>query len=94
LPVSGCGSNASVGVASNPLLARAPRRSRSRPAPGPDHIVKIGKSILTAKPSDKLDFTFYEVPTRQTNRIIQGPDRNMWFTELKSDRVGKVQTGE
>ena len=64
--------------------------------PGPDHIVKIGKSILTAKPSDSLDFTFYEVPTRQTvmHRIIQGPDKNMWFTELKSDRVGKVLTGE
>jgi virginiamycin B lyase len=59
---------------------------------GPDHIVRIGKSILTAKAGDKLDFTFYEVPTRQTvmHRIIQGPDKNMWFTELKSDRFGRV----
>jgi streptogramin lyase len=24
------------------------------------------------------------------HRIIQGPDKNMWFTELKSDRVGRV----
>jgi hypothetical protein len=41
---------------------------------------------------DKLDFTFYEVPTRQTvmHRIIQGPDKNMWFTELKPDRFGRV----
>jgi virginiamycin B lyase len=60
--------------------------------PGPDHIVRIGKSILTAKAGDKLDFTFYEVPTRQTvmHRIIQGPDKNMWLTELKPDRFGRV----
>jgi virginiamycin B lyase len=40
--------------------------------------------------------TYYEVPTRKTvmHRIIQGPDKNMWFTELKSDCVGKVLTGE
>ena len=62
--------------------------------PGPDHIVKIGKSILTAKPTDKLSFTFYEVPTHKTvmHRIIMGPDKNMWFTELKADRVGRVDT--
>ena len=60
---------------------------------GADHIVKIGKSILTAKPSDRLSFTAYEVPTRQTvmHRIIQGPDKNMWFTELKADRIGQVK---
>jgi virginiamycin B lyase len=34
----------------------------------------------------------YKVPTQKTvmHRIIQGPDKNMWFTELKSDRVGRV----
>ncbi len=64
--------------------------------PGPDHIVKIGKAILTAKPSDTLSFTFYEVPTRKAvmHRIVQGPDGNMWFTELKPDRYGRVLTGE
>ena len=24
------------------------------------------------------------------HRIMQGPDKNMWFTELKSDRFGRV----
>jgi virginiamycin B lyase len=62
--------------------------------PGPDHVIEIGKSILTAKPGDPLSFTFYEVPTRNTvmHRIIQGPDKNMWFTELKADRIGRVDT--
>jgi hypothetical protein len=25
------------------------------------------------------------------HRIIQGPDKNMWFTELGADRVGVVK---
>ena len=60
--------------------------------PGPDYIVMIGKSIRSAKPSDKLDFTYYEVPTRNTvmHRIIQGPDMNMWYTELKADKIGRI----
>jgi len=60
--------------------------------PGADHVIKIDKSILKASRGDKLTFTFYEVPTHKTvmHRIIQGPDKNMWFTELKSDRVGRV----
>lgn len=66
---------------------------QNNPSPaGPDHVIKIGKSILTAKPGDKLTVTTYEVPTQKAvmHRIIQGPDKNMWFTELKSDRVGRV----
>jgi virginiamycin B lyase len=62
--------------------------------PGPDYIIKIDKSILKAEPSDisKVPITFYPVPTRDTvmHRIIQGPDGNMWFTELKADKVGKL----
>lgn len=27
------------------------------------------------------------------HRVIQGPDGNMWFTELAADRVGRVTTG-
>ena len=67
--------------------------NQNKPEPeGPDFIIKIGKSILKAQPGDKLDFTFYEVPTRKTvmHRIVQGPDMNMWFTELKADRFGRV----
>ena len=67
--------------------------NQNKPEPeGPDFIIKIGKSIWKARPGDKLDFTFYEVPTRKTvmHRIVQGPDMNMWFTELKADRFGRV----
>lgn len=64
---------------------------------GRDYIIKIDKSILRAKQSDisKVAFTFYEVPTRETvmHRIIQGPDGNMWFTEMMSDKVGRLMMG-
>jgi virginiamycin B lyase len=62
-----------------------------------DHIVKIDRSILTAKPMDisRIPVTFYEVPTAGTvfHRIIQGPDGNMWFTEMNANKVGKLITG-
>ncbi|MEH1964934.1 MAG: hypothetical protein V7K91_00320 [Nostoc sp.] len=34
----------------------------------------------------------YQVPTRNTvmHRITQGPDQNIWFTELRSDKVGRM----
>jgi virginiamycin B lyase len=71
---------------------------QNNPAPaGTDYIIKIDKSILTTAPSDLPNsaFTFYPVPTKQTvfHRIIQGPDGNMWFTEMKADKVGKLLTG-
>lgn len=71
---------------------------QNNPSPaGPDHIIKIDKAILTAAPSDisRIPITFYEVPTAETvfHRIIQGPDGNMWFTEMKADKVGKLFTG-
>lgn len=62
---------------------------------GTDYVIMIGKSILKAKSSDKLDYTYYEVPTRNTvmHRIVQGPDRNMWYTELKADKIGRIDRG-
>ena len=63
---------------------------------GTDHIIKIDKSILTAKPDDisKIPMTYYQVPTTATvfHRIIQGPDGNMWFTEMHANKVGKLTT--
>ncbi len=72
--------------------------NQNNPVPaGTDYIIKIDKSILTTAPSDLAStaFTFYPVPTQQTvfHRIIQGPDGNMWFTEMKADKVGKLITG-
>jgi virginiamycin B lyase len=71
---------------------------QSRPTPaGPDHIVRIDRALLSAPPGDVsgVVFTYYQVPTRNTgmHRIIEGPDRNMWFTELKADRVGRAISG-
>lgn len=61
---------------------------------GRDYIIKIDKSILTARESDisRIAFSFYEVPTSGTvmHRIIQGPDGYMWFTEMMSDKIGKL----
>jgi virginiamycin B lyase len=71
---------------------------QNNPSPaGTDYIIKIDKSILTTAPSNfpNTAFTFYPVPTQQTvfHRIIQGPDGNMWFTEMKADKIGKLITG-
>ncbi len=61
---------------------------------GRDYIVKIDRSMLEAGASEpsKLAFTFHEAPSRGTvmHRIIRGPDGNMWFTELRADKVGKL----
>ena len=69
----------------------------ANPSPaGGDYIIKIDKSILTTAPADisKVPMTFYKVPTTQTvmHRIVQGPDGNIWFTELGSNKVGKLMT--
>ena len=64
--------------------------------PGSDYIVRIDQSILTTSPTDisKVPITYYKVPTTQTvmHRIVQGPDGNIWFTELGSNKVGKLFT--
>jgi virginiamycin B lyase len=72
---------------------------QNKPSPaGDDHIIKIDKAALRKSPSElqDSDFTFYKVPTRQTilHRIVEGPDGNMWFTELKVDKVGRVLVTE
>lgn len=68
---------------------------RAHPDPaGPDYLIRINRRILSVAPSDltSADFTFYEAPSRGTvmHRIIEGFDGNMWFTELKTDTVGRV----
>ena len=66
--------------------------------PGRDHVVRIDKAILAAAREGRTAlprraFAFFAVPTKATvmHRIIQGPDGNMWFTEMKADKVGKVR---
>lgn len=70
----------------------------ARPFPaGADYLVKIGKTILEADPGEigGIPITFYKVPTANTvmHRIVRGPDGNLWFTELKADRVGVAVIG-
>jgi len=67
----------------------------ANPSPaGSDFIIRVDKSILSTAPADisKVPMTFYKVPTTQTimHRIVQGPDGNIWFTELGANKVGKL----
>lgn len=71
--------------------------SRENPIPeGFDYIIKIDRDIQYV--SLRVDFlvpiTYYQVPSTQTvfHRIRQGPDKNIWFTELALDGIGKVFT--
>jgi virginiamycin B lyase len=65
---------------------------------GPDHIVKLDKAINNRPSGDGsgVSVNYYEVPTRLTvmHRIIQGPDGNIWFTELGADRLGTIILGK
>jgi virginiamycin B lyase len=67
----------------------------SNPFPsGPDYLVRFDKSINKAENGDisQVPITYYEVPNRNSilHRIIQGPDKNIWFTELGADSTGKL----
>lgn len=66
---------------------------------GPDYVIKVDNCIHNATKNRNgsgrmtgIPFEFYEAPTTQTNmhRIIDGPDGNVWFTELGADRIGTV----
>lgn len=61
---------------------------------GNDYIIKFDKSILRAPAGDlsNVEITYYKVPTSKTvmHRIKEGKDGNMYFTELKQDKLGKV----
>jgi virginiamycin B lyase len=61
---------------------------------GEDYIVRIAAAGLKAGPEGlKADhFTRYPVATRNTvmHRIVEGPDKAMWFTEMHADKVGRL----
>lgn len=62
---------------------------------GEDYIVRIAAAGLKAGPEglEEGHFRRYPVATRNTvmHRIIQGPDKAMWFTEMHSDKVGRLE---
>ena len=71
----------------------------ANPSPaGADYVIRIDKSILEAAPSDlsQVPITYYKTPSTQTvmHRILQGPDGNIWFTELGVNKVGKLFLGK
>jgi len=70
---------------------KSPTPANPSPA-GRDSIIKIDKSILTASDLSRVPITYYSVPSTQTimHRIVQGPDGNIWFTELGVNKVGKL----
>lgn len=74
------------GDAAKPAAANAP-------APD-DFIVKLDKSIVASGAGDisRVGMTYFKTPSRSTimHRITQGPDRNIWFTELNGDRVARL----
>lgn len=69
--------------------------SRQSPTPdGPDYIIKLDKAIHSAAPGDlsRVPISYYRVPSRHTvfHRITQGPEGNIWFTELAVDKLGRL----
>ena len=67
----------------------------ANPSPaGADYVIRIDKSIVKTSPADisRVPITYYKVPSTQTvmHRIVQGPDGNIWFTELGVNKVGKL----
>jgi virginiamycin B lyase len=66
---------------------------------GSDAIVKLDAAItlapVTSTSGDisSVPITFYETSTQDTvmHRITQGPDGAMWFTELATDKLGRLE---
>lgn len=61
---------------------------------GEDYLVRIAAAGLKTE-AEGLGpdyITRYPVKTRNTvmHRIIQGPDKAMWFTEMHADKVGRI----
>ncbi|MGH6845216.1 MAG: virginiamycin B lyase family protein [Methylocella sp.] len=62
-----------------------------------DHVIKVDKAIASAPAGDLsgVPITYYRTRSHDTvmHRIKQGPDGNMWFTELNADKIGRLTTG-
>ncbi|HEX8513852.1 MAG TPA: hypothetical protein VF688_12185 [Allosphingosinicella sp.] len=61
---------------------------------GEDYIVRIAAAGLKGGPEGlgPDHFTRYPVKTRNTvmHRIVQGPDKAMWFTEMHADKLARL----
>lgn len=61
---------------------------------GDDYIVRLDSALAGAPAGDlsNVAVTYYKAPSQRTvmHRITQGPDRNIWFSELGLNRIGKL----
>ncbi|MEI9849668.1 MAG: hypothetical protein WDN24_01090 [Sphingomonas sp.] len=59
-----------------------------------DYVVKLGPGLLEAPAGDlsNVSIEYFKAPSQGTvmHRIVQGPDGNIWFTELGRNRVGRI----
>jgi virginiamycin B lyase len=69
----------------------------SPPAFGPtgdDYIVRLDSALTMAPAGDlsNVAVNYYKAPSQRTvmHRITQGPDGNIWFSELGLNRIGKL----
>lgn len=68
---------------------------QQRPDPaGDDHLVEIDRSLLSAGPGviDGVTFRYFGTPSVDTvmHRIVLGPDGALWFTELATNKLGRI----
>lgn len=68
---------------------------QNNPEPGgDDFLVRIDSAGLKAGPEGlkEAHFQRHKVPTRKTvmHRVVEGPDKAMWFTEMHADKVGRL----
>jgi virginiamycin B lyase len=61
---------------------------------GDDYIVRLDRALMEATAGDLSNVAvhYYKAPSQRTvmHRITQGPDGNIWFSELGLNRIGKV----
>ncbi len=61
---------------------------------GDDYIIKFDKSIIDAPAGDLSDvaITYFKAPSQRTvmHRITEGPDGDIWFSELGLNQIGKL----
>ena len=61
--------------------------------------ISLASLAFQANAADPGTITRYAIPAKpgvkpgSTHEIAAGPDGNLWFTELATDRVGYIVTG-
>jgi virginiamycin B lyase len=67
-------------------------------APNHDYIIKIDKAIRDLETNDisGISFTPHTLPSKMAmlHRIKMADDGNLWYTEMMTDRLGKVAIGK